>query len=315
MTAAIAAALAHVSAAERETWVRMGMAVKAELGDAGFVLWDAWSRTADNYNAAAAKSVWKSIRGAGVTIASLYREAKANGWSGTPEPVDPALQEARHREATLRAAADARKVEARHRRVADEAVAIITRCRPELHRYLAAKGFTEQTGLVWERGRDDHVLVVPMRVGSRIFNLQLIAADGTKRFLPGGRASAAEHVFDLHGPFEVLCEGYATGLSVRAALLALRVRCRVHVTFSAGNMLKIARGLRPGLVIADRDASGTGERAARAIGWPYWMSPVLGEDANDAHRRMGLFQLSQSIGAVLHAATPAGNSTTTRESA
>jgi hypothetical protein len=46
----------------------------------------------------------------------------------------------------------------------------------------------------------------------------------------------------------------------------------LHVTFSAGNMKKVAQTLPHGLVIADNDASGTGERVAREIGWPYWMS-------------------------------------------
>lgn len=301
MTDTIVSALSHIPADDRETWVKMGMAVKAELGDAGFDTWDFWSQSSANYDPKAAKSVWRSIRGAGVTIASLYHEAKLNGWAGNPEPIDPAVRAARQREAEARAAAEARAVEERHRKVAARAVEIIAACRPEPHPYLAAKGFGDLPGLVWERELGDCLLVVPMRVGPTIVNLQLIAADGTKRFLPGGRASGAEHVFNLHGPLDVLVEGYATGLSVRTAMLALKVRCRVLVTFSAGNLVKIARRLRPGLVIADNDGSGTGEKAAQATGWPYWMSPVVGEDANDAHRRMGLFQLSQSIGAALRA--------------
>jgi hypothetical protein len=38
---------------------------------------------------------------------------------------------------------------------------------------------------------------------------------------------------------------------------------------------------------------------AKEIGWPYWMSPVLGEDANDAHQRMGAFAFGQSLLKVL----------------
>lgn len=291
----IAQALAHVPAIERDTWVKMAMALKSELGDAGFDLWNEWSQTADSYDRTAAKAVWRSIRGAGVTIGTLYREAKLHGWAGAPEPVDPAARAEQHRTAAARAEVEAREVEARHRRVAKEAIDIIGECRPDLHPYLAAKGFLDLAGLVWDRAPDDRVLVVPMRVGPNIVNVQTIAADGTKKYLSGGRASEAEHVFDLHGSLDVLVEGYATGLSVRTAMLALRVRCRVHVTFSAGNMVKIARGLRQGLVIADNDESLTGEKAAQATGWPYWISPIVGEDANDAHRRMGLFGFSQAL--------------------
>jgi putative DNA primase/helicase len=34
---------------DRELWVRVGMAIKSELGEDGFNLWDEWSRAADNY--------------------------------------------------------------------------------------------------------------------------------------------------------------------------------------------------------------------------------------------------------------------------
>ena len=43
------------------------------------------------------------------------------------------------------------------------------------------------------------------------------------------------------------------------------------------------------------DKSGTGQQAAAEIGWPVWMSDREGEDANDAHRRIGLFKFSQSL--------------------
>ena len=78
-------------------------------------------------------------------------------------------------------------------------------------------------------------------------------------------------------------------------LKQMKQRYHIHVCFSAGNMIKVAAGLEPGLVIADNDKSGTGQQAASEIGWPTWMSDREGEDANDAHRRMGLFAFSQSL--------------------
>ena len=93
----------------------------------------------------------------------------------------------------------------------------------------------------------------------------------------------------------VLCEGYATALSTQQALRNLKVPYVLHVTFSAGNMKKVAATLPGGLVIADNDASGTGERVARDIGWPYWMSDTVGEDANDYSQRRGVFALAMGI--------------------
>jgi putative DNA primase/helicase len=60
-------------------------------------------------------------------------------------------------------------------------------------------------------------------------------------------------------------------------------------------MKKIASTIKSGVVIADNDESKTGERVAQEIGWPYWMSDQAGEDANDTHLRVGLFNFSQSL--------------------
>lgn len=72
------------SSCARDAWVRIGMAIKSELGDSGFTLFDDWSSSADNYAKAAAVSTWKSIKcvGAGnsVGIGSLFSEAMKFGW-------------------------------------------------------------------------------------------------------------------------------------------------------------------------------------------------------------------------------------------
>ena len=53
------------------------MAVKSELGEAGFEVWDEWSQQADSYNAKDARDVWKSIRANGkVTGGTLFHEAR-----------------------------------------------------------------------------------------------------------------------------------------------------------------------------------------------------------------------------------------------
>ena len=91
----IASALRHLDAHDRDGWVQMGMAVKSELGEAGFTLWDDWSRTADNYQPKAAKSVWKSINPGGrVTIASLFAQAIQHGYR-PEQPYQPPSSEER----------------------------------------------------------------------------------------------------------------------------------------------------------------------------------------------------------------------------
>ena len=81
---------------------------------------------------------------------------------------------------------------------------------------------------------------------------------------------------------------------MRHALRSLKRNYVIHVCFSAGNLLKLAQKFG-GFVIADNDESGTGERVAKQTGLPYWISEVVGEDANDAHQRLGLFKFTQSL--------------------
>lgn len=176
---------------------------------------------------------------------------------------------------------------------AKKASAILGECELAPHPYLASKGFPDEMVNVWNR-ETDNVMVVPMRNGSELIGCQLIKADGDKKFLYGQRSGGAEFVIGQRGT-HVLCEGFATALSTQQALRNLKAPYVLHVTFSAGNMKKVAAGLPGGLVIADNDASGTGERVAREIGWSYWMSDVAGEDANDYAQRRGVFALAMGI--------------------
>lgn len=161
------------------------------------------------------------------------------------------------------------------------------------HPYLAAKGFPKEVGHVYHQN-GKKILLIPMRAGGSLVGLQQIDEDGGKKFLYGQKSGMATFCFDNKGT-NILCEGYATALSVRFCMQQLKARYRIHVCFSAGNMAKVAETLEPGLLIADNDASGTGERVAQEIGWPYWMSPVVGEDFNDYHQRVGAFQAQQSL--------------------
>ena len=165
------------------------------------------------------------------------------------------------------------------------------------HEYLNRKGFIDSEDRIWGH-EGKRTLVVPMRVDGHLVGCQLIEEDGSKKFLYGQRTSNAELVIDNKG-VHILCEGYATGLSIQAALRKMSRRYTIHVCFSAGNMKKVAQGLPDGLVIADNDKSGTGERVAKEIGWKYWMSDVEGEDANDTHQRIGILKLGLSLVASL----------------
>lgn len=185
-------------------------------------------------------------------------------------------------------------------KAAKRAETILAECEIAPHPYLESKGFPEALVNVWNR-ETDNVMVVPMRHAQRIVGAQLIKPDGDKKFLYGQRSGGAEFIFGTRGT-HFLCEGYATALSTQRALVSLKTPYVLHVTFSAGNMKKVALALPAGVVIADNDESGTGERVAREIGWPYWLSDRVKEDANDYAQRAGVFALAMGIKSVMQGA-------------
>jgi putative DNA primase/helicase len=87
---------------------------------------------------------------------------------------------------------------------------------------------------------------------------------------------------------------------LRECLKKINMRYRIHIAFSASNLVKLAAKYGDGIVIADNDASKTGERAAVATGLPYWISDVEGEDFCDFLQRLGTFRASQMLKQWLH---------------
>jgi len=225
-------------------------------------------------------------------------------------PDNPATVKVDRAAVQERASEARRKILEAQRKAAARAKEIIQSCGYGLHPYLAAKGFPEVEGYIWRDGDDDK-LIIPMRVGEMLVGLQAISGkDGhEKRFLYGQRIDGATFTIGRPGPRTTTfyCEGYATGLSVRDALQALKVPYVLHVCYSAGNMVKVAKERGPGIVIADYDKpskqvpeqGGMGWKVARDIGGKFWTSDVEGEDANDFNRRRGLFALAQGIKLVM----------------
>ena len=120
---------------------------------------------------------------------------------------------------------------------------------------------------------------------------QLIDKDGNKKFLSGQITKGASLVIDNKGR-DIICEGYATGLSIRRALKLLRVRYKIHICFSASNMIEIAKSLNKPLVVADNDPVGV--KTAEKIASCYWVGEE-GEDFNDFEARVGSQLAGESL--------------------
>lgn len=163
----------------------------------------------------------------------------------------------------------------------------------ETHPYLSSKGFPEEKGAVWlEDGRRS--LIIPMRVDGKLVGAQLINDQGEKKFLKGQVSKGASFLMDARG-LPMFCEGFATALSIRAAMISMKIRYSIYVCFSAGNIQEVSRTIPGGVIIADNDASHTGENAAKLCGKPYWISPTVGDDFNDYHQRVGNFQAALNL--------------------
>jgi putative DNA primase/helicase len=162
------------------------------------------------------------------------------------------------------------------------------------HPYLAKKGFPDEEMQVWDTPEGEGKLVIPMRKQGRVIGCQLINHEGEKKFLYGQESKGAVFTFDAKG-MPIFCEGLATGLSIQAIMRANKLRYCIHICFSAGNLKEVARTIQDGIVVADNDPSGVGERIAKETGKIYWISDTVGEDFNDYHQRVGLFKASQSL--------------------
>lgn len=185
-----------------------------------------------------------------------------------------------------------------YQQAAAKAQELIRSTTPGPHNYLFYKGLPHAQGLCTADGD----LVVPMRdwQTNAVRGAQVIRWTDTedepgrmrwvKKMTYGMQARGA--VLRLGPPRAtetIYCEGFATGLSIEAAVKQMRLNAAVLVCFSDSNMVYVAQkthGRR--YTFADYDKSGAGERAAQEMGLPYCMSPVMGEDANDLHKRAGL---------------------------
>lgn len=261
-------ALQFIDASDRETWLRMGMAIKAELADTGFDLWEAWSLQAESFNGKDARDVWKSIRAGGkVTVGTLFYEAKANGWrdDGMHQKPTPEEFAERRRIAAERAAKEEAEIARERADTAKKAAAILkaaTEAKAD-HPYLSRKrvspvatlreidadaagailGYAPKSGGDLLAGR---LLVVPVKQGDGISTLELIDGDKRKSALAGrgskvGGYWATERLPDGDGAGLTLLigEGVATGLSASEATGHPAI-----AALSSGNLPSVAKAMR-----------------------------------------------------------------------
>lgn len=157
----------------------------------------------------------------------------------------------------------------------------------------------------------EHSLIIPLRdTGGKLWGLQWIYPDGTKRFLAGGRKKGCFHhigTFEKGKPIYVV-EGYATGASVYMAIHQTTV-----IAFDAGNLdpvieaLKKAYPASPIIIAGDDDVGkdiNTGRQKAEQARHKHGCSLVFPQfknteskptDFNDLHVLEGLEEVKAQL--------------------
>jgi putative DNA primase/helicase len=172
------------------------------------------------------------------------------------------------------------------------------------HPYLDRKGICSNgSRVLWE------MLLVPVRdFGGHIHSVQMIAADGAKKFLPGGRVKGCCHWIrcgQQTGPVVYVCEGFATGSTIHAAMGGRPV----VVAYNCGNLLPVCQELRRRLptarivVCADNDHATEGnpgltharEAATAAHARLAVPEGMTGTDFNDVQAELGITNVTRQL--------------------
>lgn len=179
------------------------------------------------------------------------------------------------------------------------------------HPYLDKKGFPRQM----TTNHFDNLLVQMEDIHGKIWNVQRIHPDGTKRFLKGGKVKGCFYVIgNLDGESPIyLCEGFATGLSIDEGKRELKSAGATVVCFNSGNLLSVGKAIRDKypnreiFVCADNDRNNPknpglkeGQKTAREIQgkllYPTFNNGSDGAtDFNDLHIQDGRPALEEQL--------------------
>ncbi len=334
--------LHHISSDDRDTWVQVGTALAAEFGDAAHGIYLEWSERSESFKASSFKSTWSScLRNVGgYTAGTLVGLALRGGFEFKRRngPVPPEVL-ARH--AQMRAEAEARRqAEAKQREV--DVVSAQARARQQW-RAASREGasvYAERKGIKQPescRFAANGALLVPMvrpdlPPDQALRGVQSILPDGTKRFTKGmdkvGTCCRLGIWHEVGSPL-LLCEGWATGGSIRAALRQMGRPLPVIVCFDAGNLREVSHLMAqlhpssPQVLCADDDWQTTdkqgrplnpGRTAAAELlqelldagvsavrCHPVWrgVREAGWTDFNDLHLSRGVPEVAQQIGLAL----------------
>jgi P4 family phage/plasmid primase-like protien len=81
-------ALAAVPSDDRDVWVKVGQALKTLPDDAGWAIYDEWSKTSTKYDARDCARVWRGFKPSKTSYKAVFDIAAAHGWQNPGRRVD-----------------------------------------------------------------------------------------------------------------------------------------------------------------------------------------------------------------------------------
>ena len=81
-------ALLHIDPDDRDTWIRVGHALKT-IGDAGLDIWDQWSQRSPKYKAGEIVYRWSGFAPGNITYKTVFHVAQENGWTNAAKDRKP----------------------------------------------------------------------------------------------------------------------------------------------------------------------------------------------------------------------------------
>lgn len=207
----IESALRFVPPDDRDVWLKMAMAVKSELGDSGFSLWDYWSQSADTYKEADARAVWRSCSGSGISIGTLIHAAKQNGWHRLSDYVPASIPKKAPPPPQPSTGAYAKRLW-----LAADWTGVAS------HPYALAKGIDWHAGAARGMasgkviGKDSDCIIVPVKdMSGNLTAVQCINVDGAKQTFGklSGHGFVAGNTLDKSIRW-FICEGWADAVSL-----------------------------------------------------------------------------------------------------
>ena len=83
-------ALSYLDADDRDTWIKVGHALKSSEAPEAFGLWDEWSKTSDKYDPADQRPRWRGfVSKSSIHVESVFHLAQEQGWVNPNSATSP----------------------------------------------------------------------------------------------------------------------------------------------------------------------------------------------------------------------------------